>query len=92
LNNIRKHAAATNAFLRVQRTPTASLLLYLSDDGQGSTKPLDLASLSADKHYGLVGISERIALLGGTMQIETPPEGGLMLRVEIPNPYPSYSN
>jgi signal transduction histidine kinase len=92
LNNIRKHAAAKNAFLRVQRTPTASLLLFLSDDGQGPIKPLDLASLSADKHYGLVGISERIALLGGTMQIETPPEGGLMLRVEIPNPYPSYSN
>jgi signal transduction histidine kinase len=92
LNNIRKHAAAKNAFLRAQRTPTASLLLYLSDDGRGSDRSLDLASLSADKHYGLVGISERIALLRGTMQIETPPEGGLILRVEIPNPYPSYSN
>jgi signal transduction histidine kinase len=81
LNNIRKHAAAKNAFLRAQRTPTASLLLYLSDDGRGSDRSLDLASLSADKHYGLVGISERIALLRGTMQIETPPEGGLILRV-----------
>jgi signal transduction histidine kinase len=92
LNNIRKHASAGNTFLRLERTPTASLLLNLSDDGQGSARSLDLASLSADKHYGLVGISERVALLGGTMQIETPPEGGLMLRVEIPNPYPSYSN
>ncbi len=92
LNNIRKHAAAKNAFLRVRRTPTASLLLFLSDDGQGSTKPLDLASLSAHKHFGLVGISERVALLGGSMQIETPRGGGLALQVEIPNPYPSYNN
>jgi signal transduction histidine kinase len=92
LNNIRKHAAAKNTFLRLDRTPTASLLLHLRDDGQGSTKPLDLASLSARKHFGLVGISERVALLGGTMQIDTPCEGGLFLRVEIPNPYPSYSS
>jgi signal transduction histidine kinase len=92
LSNIRKHAAAKNTVLQLQRTPTAGLLLRLSDDGQGSTKPLNLASLSADKHYGLVGISERIALLGGTMQIESPREGGLTLRVEIPNPYPSYGN
>ncbi|MGB7540363.1 MAG: ATP-binding cassette domain-containing protein [Anaerolineales bacterium] len=92
LNNIRKHAAAKNAFLQVRRTPTASLLLLLSDDGQGSTKPLDLASLSAHKHFGLVGISERVALLGGSMQIETPRSGGLALQVEIPNPYPSYNN
>ncbi|MBN2083655.1 MAG: ATP-binding cassette domain-containing protein [Anaerolineales bacterium] len=92
LNNIRKHAAAKNAFLQVQRTPTASLLLHLSDDGQGSTKPLDLASLSAHKHFGLVGVSERVALLGGSMQIVPPPGGGFALQVEIPNPYPSYNN
>jgi signal transduction histidine kinase len=92
LNNIRKHAAAKNAFLRVQRTPTASLLLHLSDDGQGSTKPLDLASLSAHKHFGLVGVSERVALLGGSMQIIPPPGGGFALQVEIPNPYPSFNN
>jgi signal transduction histidine kinase len=92
LNNIRKHAAAKNVYLQLQRTPTAGLLLRLRDDGQGSTKPLDLASLSADKHYGLVGISERVALLGGTMQIETPGGGGLTLQVEIPNPYPSFNN
>jgi signal transduction histidine kinase len=92
LSNIRKHAAAKNTFLQLQRTPTASLLLHLSDDGRGSTKPLDLANLSARKHFGLVGISERVALLGGTMQIETPDEGGFFLRVEIPNPFPSFHN
>jgi signal transduction histidine kinase len=62
----------------------------LSDDGQGLSGIPDLASLSARKHFGLLGISERVALLDGTMQIETSAEGGLTLRVEIPNPYPSF--
>jgi signal transduction histidine kinase len=49
----------------------------------------NLASLSAGKHFGLLGISERAALLGGSMQVQSPPDGGMLLRVEIPSPYPS---
>jgi len=75
--------------LRVERTPTASILVRLMDDGQGLPKPIDLAELSASKHFGLLGISERVALLGGTMQVESPTGGGTILQVEIPSPYPS---
>jgi signal transduction histidine kinase len=66
-----------------------NLLIRLADDGQGLSGPPDLVSLSANKHFGLLGISERAALLGGTMRIESPHKGGLMLEVEIPSPYPS---
>jgi signal transduction histidine kinase len=89
LNNIRKHAAAKQVSLRVERTPTASVLVRLADDGQGLPKPIDLAELSAARHFGLLGISERIALLGGTMQVDSPGGGGTVLQVEIPSPYPS---
>ena len=89
LNNIRKHAVAQHVALRVERTPTASILVRLADDGQGLPRPIDLAALSAAKHFGLLGISERVALLGGTMQIESPLVGGTVLQVEIPSPYPS---
>jgi signal transduction histidine kinase len=89
LSNIRKHAAARQVRLCLQRTPTASLLVRLADDGRGLAEPLDLANLSARKHFGLLGISERIALLGGAMQIESPPGGGVVLQVEIPSPDPS---
>ncbi len=89
LNNIRKHAAAQHVTLRVERTPTASLWMRLADDGQGLPKPIDLAELTATKHFGLLGVSERVALLGGTMQVESPPMGGTVLQVEIPSPYPS---
>lgn len=89
LNNVRKHAAAKHVFLTVQRTPTTSLLFRCQDDGKGWTELPNLSSLSAHKHFGLLSISERVALLGGTMGIESPPEGGVVLQVEIPNPYPS---
>ncbi len=88
LNNIRKHAAARHVQLSLQRTSTASLLVRLADDGQGLSAPADLAVLSARKHFGLVGISERVALLGGTMHIESSQGSGMALQVEIPSPYP----
>lgn len=89
LNNVRKHAAARFVHLSLQRTPMDSLLVRLADDGSGIPEFPNLASLSASKHFGLLGISERAALLGGTMQVTSPPNGGLILQVEIPSPYPS---
>lgn len=90
LNNVRKHASARNVVLSVRRTPMDNLLIRLEDDGSGIPMPPDYASLSASKHYGLVGISERAALFGGKLEIQSPPDGGLILQVEIPSPYPSY--
>ena len=89
LNNIRKHAAARHVRLSLQRTSAASLLVRLEDDGVGFSAPKDLASLSTSKHFGLVGISERVALLGGNMHVESPGGSGMSLQVEIPSPYPS---
>jgi ABC-type sugar transport system ATPase subunit len=88
LSNIRKHAGARHVRLSVQRTPSASLLLRLEDDGQGLSIPTNLASLSVNKHFGIVGISERVALLGGTMNIESSQGNGMILQVEIPSPHP----
>jgi signal transduction histidine kinase len=89
LNNIRKHASARQVRLTLQRSSTASLIVRLQDDGIGLAAPPDLVSLTTGKHFGLLGISERVALLGGNMQIESTPGGGVILRVEIPSPYPS---
>jgi signal transduction histidine kinase len=89
LSNIKRHAKAKHVTLLLERTPTTSLLIRLSDDGQGLTQEPDLAALSARKHYGLLSISERVALLGGVMHIDSPQGGGVILQIEIPTPYPS---
>jgi signal transduction histidine kinase len=88
LNNVRKHALARHVRLSLQRTSAANLLVRLEDDGRGLSVPTDLASLSVNKHFGLVGISERVALLGGSMNIESSSGNGTILQVEIPSPYP----
>lgn len=89
LSNVRKHAAARHVRLSLQRTSSASLLVRLEDDGRGLAAPVDLASFSVSKHFGLVGVSERVALLGGLMNIESSKGGGTILQVEIPSPYPT---
>jgi signal transduction histidine kinase len=91
LSNVRKHAKASRVRLALHRTPTASLVVHLRDNGQGMVKPINLATLSEEKHFGLVGVSERVSLLGGTMQVESPTMGGLDLLIEIPSPYPIFS-
>lgn len=91
LSNVRKHAAAHHVRLSLQRTASANLMVRLEDDGQGLSAPANLASLTVNKHFGLVGISERVALLGGFMNIESSYGGGMILQVEIPSPFPMVS-
>lgn len=89
LNNTRRHAAAHNVNLSLRRTPNATILLRITDDGLGVPGPIDLAALSAQKHFGLLGISERVALLSGTLKIDTGVGEGMTLQVELPSPGPS---
>ncbi len=91
LRNVRKHAHATTVTLALRRTPDASLVVRLSDNGQGMIQPIDLGMLSEEKHFGLVGISERVSLLGGSMRVNSSASGGLELWIEIPSPSPIIS-
>jgi signal transduction histidine kinase len=89
LRNVQKHSGASQVTVGLARTPKASLRVCLADDGQGLEKKVDLAALAEQNHFGLVGISERVSLLDGTVAFNSPPEGGLELTIEIPSPYPS---
>ncbi|KAF0106486.1 MAG: histidine kinase [Chloroflexi bacterium] len=91
LSNVRKHANATRVKLTLLRKPNASLEVRLMDNGQGLTTPVDLAILLEEKHFGLVGISERVTLLGGKMNMNSLTAGGMELHIEIPSPYPTIS-
>lgn len=86
LNNVRRHAQATSVHLSLQHTSPRTLMISLSDNGCGLAEDLDLAQLATRGHYGLVGISERVALLGGRFRLQRLPEKGSQLLVEIPHP------
>jgi signal transduction histidine kinase len=34
--------------------------------------------------FGLIGIEERVRILGGQVQVESPPEGGTSVSVQLP--------
>lgn len=86
LSNVRKHAQAGTVRICLQHTSPRMLLVTISDDGRGLADNFDLGSLSAKGHYGLLGISERVALLGGRLKLQNQAGGGLRLEVEIPHP------
>ena len=57
-----------------------SLLMTLSDDGQG----FDLAACSVEGHYGLQGMRERVNRLSGHLEFQCRPGNGTRVLVTIP--------
>ncbi len=86
LNNIWKHAGATETAVSLQPVSARRLLVTVKDNGKGMDAPLDLANLSNEGHYGLLGISERVALMGGRLRMQNGAESGTILQVELPHP------
>ena len=75
LTNVRRHANADHAWVRIEYLP-GTLDIEVRDDGGGSAAPIRFG-------HGLVGIRERVALHGGALAVE--PDGpGFRLHVVLP--------
>ena len=86
LSNVRKHACASEVQVRLKHTSPRTLLLSIADNGDGLAGDFDLAKSAAKGHYGFLGISERVALLGGRLELRNQVDGGLLMEIEIPHP------
>jgi signal transduction histidine kinase len=60
------------------------IILRLEDDGQGFDVMEQEASRHGDKHLGLLGMRERVALLKGNIKIASQLEKGTKISIEIP--------
>ena len=78
LNNVVQHARARRVLVELTSTPEY-VELVVEDDGRG----FDPANVSEGR-YGLVGLNERVHLLGGSFAIESAPEHGTRLDIRIP--------
>jgi signal transduction histidine kinase len=76
LTNVRKHAQATHADLVLDYLDPQHVHLKINDNGRGSAAP--------SGGFGLVGIQERLRLLGGTLNIDPGLGQGFTLLAEIP--------
>ncbi len=87
LSNIKRHAAATQVEILIEHTSPRTLMVTIADNGEGmTTDEFDLSQLSSKGHYGLLGISERVALLSGHLRLQNRADGGLMIQVQVPHP------
>lgn len=81
LQNVSRHAQA--ACVRLSGHLRADEVeLVVEDDGQGiDPANLDLKTLIAGKHFGIVGMLERAALIGARLEIVPRPGAGTRVRV-----------
>jgi signal transduction histidine kinase len=96
LTNVRKHAHARRVSITLAKE-NEIVLLSVQDDGVGFEKQITPSPSSGDLtlmgnwlipagHFGLIGIQERAAQLGGQLNLTSAPGQGTTLRVEIPLP------
>jgi signal transduction histidine kinase len=77
ITNARRHGLADHVRMSVTFRP-ADTRLVVSDDGRG----FDPAASAAG--FGLVGLRERAALLGGTVTVDSTPGAGTRIAVTLP--------
>lgn len=83
LTNIRKHAQASG--VRVELAfESASVRLEIVDDGVGFELPSSLAEFAQLDSFGLIGVYERVWMLGGQLSIKSTPGKGTRLSVTAP--------
>lgn len=77
--NIVRHARARRAWVAFDRAESG-YMLEIRDDGQG----FDPGARRETRSLGLVGIEERVLMLGGNLQLESEPGCGVRLIIQFP--------
>lgn len=83
LNNIARHAQATRVCILLNFID-GSALLSVEDNGKGFIVEKILGARSERRAWGLLGMQERLALVGGKFSIESSLGKGTQLTVEVP--------
>jgi signal transduction histidine kinase len=78
LTNVVKHAGAEHVSIVISGR-NQSVAATVDDDGRG----FDAGSVRADA-LGLLGMRERLALVGGTLAVESSPESGTTIAAQVP--------
>jgi signal transduction histidine kinase len=83
LTNVMKHAGARYAGVRLEVNGDRARLT-VRDDGRGFEPAATLARERDREHFGLKGMQERIAALGGSCDVASRPGQGTVVTVSVP--------
>lgn len=81
--NIQKHAQADHVNIFLEFKPY-EIRMSIEDNGQGFTLPENLEDLTVNKHFGLVGQQELLAMVNGSLCITSQPGEGCCVTATIP--------
>ena len=80
LTNVARHAEATEVIVSLYQDAAGTITLDINDNGKGFTN----VDRSMHKSFGLIGMRERAAMLGGEMKIHSQPGIGTAIEIVIP--------
>ena len=83
LHNAIQHADASEIAVRFTQYPDR-LRLTVTDDGCGIAGGVEPARFVAEGHYGLAGMRERAAMIGGHLEVQTAIDYGTVVILELP--------
>jgi signal transduction histidine kinase len=87
LTNVVRHARASQVKLSICAIPGA-IRMEIADNGRAFAVEKTLRARNP-KRLGLIGMKERVEMVGGTLEIESNPGRGTVVRAEIPFKLPA---
>lgn len=84
VHNAVKHARAGALSVTLREAPDGTLHLQVRDDGQGFVCRSRQSRVVRPGHFGLVGIEERAARVGGRVQVRSGPGEGTRVELMVP--------
>jgi signal transduction histidine kinase len=85
LTNVARHAGARRVGVLIGRREGHAVAV-VEDDGRGFDPEAGRAAHPGHRHLGLAGMHERVALVGGTLEVESAPGEGTTVFARIPLP------
>jgi signal transduction histidine kinase len=83
LTNISKHSKAGAVSVTV-KFQSDVLLIIITDNGQGFDFRVVRSNFCNEQKLGILGMSERAKLMGGTINIESKKDCGTTIKISIP--------
>lgn len=84
LSNIRQHSGSHEVVVTLRDDVADGVRMEIRDDGRGFEPDRVVRARNGERGIGLVGMRERLRLLGGRLEVESRPGGPTTVRATLP--------
>ena len=84
LSNVRQHSGSREVAVALREQGVKGVCMEIRDDGHGFDPACAVPAGDGESGIGLVGMRERLRLLGGSLEIDSAPGGPTVVRATVP--------